>query len=138
MSSWELLCYLIDAIGIERDVPSDLLDGRERILVRPHRIDGLLSSSGNAVVIAIAFIRTVGSVIRPFQLGEINILTRNVLNGRIRRFAERQRVARISNHTARDGYDNTSGIALDGNRMLRIRKLNLLLFHVWSFFRLML
>ena len=74
-----LLCYLIDAIGIERDVPSDLLCGRKRILIRPHGIDGLPSSSGNAVVTAIAFIRTVGSVIRPFQLGKINVLTWNVM-----------------------------------------------------------
>ena len=63
-SRWELLCYLIDPVGIERNMPLDLHNSRKRILVRPHRIDGLLSSSGNAVVIAIAFIRTVGSVIQ--------------------------------------------------------------------------
>ena len=90
-----MLCYLIDAIGIERDVPFDLLYRRERLLVRPHRIDGFLSSSRNAVVTAVTFIRTVSCVIRPFQLREIYILTWNVLNSRIVRFAERQGVARI-------------------------------------------
>jgi hypothetical protein len=49
-SRCELLCYLIDAIRIERDVPSDLLYGRKGLFVRPDRIDGLLSSSGNVVV----------------------------------------------------------------------------------------
>ena len=55
-------------------------------------------------------------MVRPFQLGEINILAWNVLNRRIRSFAERERVARISNHTARDGHDDASEVAFDGNR----------------------
>src|SRR6266852_6910445 len=129
----ELLRYLIDPVGIERNMAPYLHNSRKRILVRPHRIDGLLSSSGNAVVIAITFIRAVGRVIRPFQLGKINVLTWNVLNGRIRCFAERQGVAGIGNHTARDGYDNASGIALDGNRMIRAWKLHLLFFHCFGF-----
>src|ERR1700687_624192 len=135
-SRWQLLCYLIDALGIERDMPLDPHNSRKRILVRPDRVDGLLSSSGNAVVIAIAFIGTVGCVIRPFQLGKINVLGWNVLNGRIRRFAERQGAAGIGNHTACDGYDNASGIALDGNRMVWTWKLHLFFFHVFvSLFR---
>src|SRR5437899_6326314 len=40
------------------------------------------------------------------------------------------RVADIGNHTARDGHDNASGIALDGNRMIWTWKLDLLFFHV--------
>src|SRR5205823_10817332 len=63
-------------------MPPDLRNSRKRILIRPHRIDSLLSSSGNAVVITVAFIRTVGCMIRPLQLGEIHVLTWNVLNGR--------------------------------------------------------
>src|SRR6202043_3029442 len=129
-SHCELLCYLIDAIEIERDVPSDLLYGRKRLLVRPHRIDGLLFSSRNAVVTAVAFVRTVGCVIRPLQLGKIHILAWNIFNRRIRRFAERQGVAGIGNHSARHGYDNASRIGLDGNRMIRTWKFDLLCFHV--------
>jgi hypothetical protein len=52
-------------------------------------------------------------------LGEINVLTWNVLNGRIRRFAEREGVAGVGDDTARDGHDNAGWIALDGNRMIR-------------------
>src|ERR1700680_629605 len=126
----ELLCYLIDPVGIERNMPLDLHDRRKRILVGPDSVDGLFSSSGNAVVIAIAFVRTVGGVLRWFQLGKINVLTWNVLNGRIRRFAERQGVAGIGNHTARDGHDYASGITLDGNRMIWTWKHHLLFFHV--------
>src|SRR5438132_13804850 len=103
----------------------DLRHRRIRILIRPHGIDGLPSSSGNAVVTALAFIRTVGSVIGPFQLRKIHVLTWNVLNGRIVRFPKRQGIAGIGNHTARNGYDNTSGIAPDGNRMIWTWKLNL-------------
>src|SRR6266568_6838309 len=111
-------------------MPVELRNSRKRILISPHGIDGFPSSSGNAGGIAIAFIRTVGSVIRPFQLGEINVLSWNVLNGRIRRFAERQGIAGIGNHTARNGHDNASGITLDGNRMIWSWKLDLLFLHV--------
>ena len=58
-------------------------------------------------------------MIGPFQLGKINIRSRNVLNGRIFRFAKLQRVARIGNHSACNGHDNASGIALDRNRMIQ-------------------
>jgi len=44
-------------------------------------------------------------VIRPFQLEKIKVLGWNVLDGRIVRFAERQSIAGIGNHKARDGYD---------------------------------
>ena len=40
------------------------------------------------------------------------------LNGRICRFAKRQGIASIGDHTACDRHDNASGIALDRNRML--------------------
>ena len=66
----------------------DLRNSRIWVLVRPHGIDGPLSSNGNAVVIAIAFIRAVGDVICPFQLGKIDIFRGNVLNGRVVRFAK--------------------------------------------------
>src|ERR1700682_1488070 len=91
---------------------------------------GLLSARGNAVVTAIPLIRAIGNVIRPFQFGKLNLLGCNVLNRRICRFAKRQGIARIGNHTARDGHDNASGIALDGNWMIWTWKLDLLFFHV--------
>src|SRR3981189_3771066 len=111
-------------------MPPDLRDSGKRILVRRHRTDGLLSSSGNAVIAAIVFVRAVGNVIRPFQLGKINILSWNILNGRIRRFEERQGIAGIGNDAPRRGHDYASGIALDGNRMIRAWKL--LFFHLAS------
>src|SRR6266851_8742381 len=118
MRRWKLLCYLIGSVGIERDISLDFLNGGVGILIRPHGIDRLLSSSGNAVVIAIAFVRTVGRVICPFQLSKIDIFTGNVLNGRIVRFAKRQGVVGIGNHSARDGYDDPSRIVLHRNRMI--------------------
>jgi hypothetical protein len=44
--------------------------------------------------------------------------------------SERQGVAGIGNHTARDGYDNASGSALDRNRMIWTWELDLFFFHV--------
>ena len=72
-------------------------------------------------------------MIRPFQLGKINVLGWNVLDGRIIRFPKRQCIAGIGNHTARDGYDNASRIWLNGNRMIRAWKFDLLCFHVFGF-----
>src|SRR4029077_10116883 len=95
--------------------------------------DGLLCSSRNIVVTAVAFIRAVSCMIRPFQLGKIHVLTWNVFNGRIGGFAERQGIAGIGNHTARDGHDNASWIGLDGNRMIWTWEFDLLCFHVLGF-----
>jgi len=51
-------------------------------------------------------------MIRPLQLGKIDVLAWNIFHRRLGRFAKRQGIAGIGNHTARDGYDNTSGVAL--------------------------
>jgi len=129
-----LLRYLADPLGIEREVSFDLRNSGIWILVGPHRVDRLLSSSRNTVVTAIAFVRTVGGVICLFQLSEINVLTRNVLNGGIVRFPKGQCVTALRNHTARNGHDNASRIALDGDRVIWTWNLNLLFFHVLFFF----
>ena len=68
-------------------------------------------------------------MIRPFQLGKINVLGWNVLDGRIVRFPKRQGIAGIGNYPARNGYDNASRIGLDENRMIRTWKFDLLWFH---------
>src|SRR5436309_2934840 len=93
----------------------DFLNGGVGVLIRPHGIDGLPSSSENAVVIAVAFVRTVGRVICPFQLRKIHVLAWNVLNGRIVRFPKRQGIARIGHYPARDRYYDAIGIRLDGD-----------------------
>src|SRR5437773_11396799 len=105
------------------------------MLIRPDRIDRLLSSSENAVVTTLAFIRTVGSVIGPFQLRKIHVLTWNVFNGRIVRFPKRQGIARIGHYPGCGRYYDASWIPLDGNRVIRTRKLNLFFFHVLFSFR---
>ena len=111
----------------------DLRNSTIRIFICPHRIDGLLASSGNAVVTAVAFIWTVSSVICPFQLGKIDIFAGNVMNWWIVRFPKCQGIASIRNHTARNRYDDASGIPLDGYRMIRTWNVNLFLFHVSTF-----
>src|SRR4029077_14201786 len=118
------------AIRIERDVSFDLRNGRIWILVGPHGIDGLLSSSGKAVVTAVAFIRTVSCMIRPFQLSKIDIFNWNVLDGRIVGFAKCQRVAGIGEHATRDRYYDASTIMLDRNRMIGTWIPNLSFSHV--------
>jgi hypothetical protein len=75
-------------------------------------------------------------MIRPFQLGKINALTWNVLDGRIVRFPKRQGVAGIGNHATRDRYYDASTIMLDRNRMIWTWILNLFFFHVsFSFWK---
>jgi hypothetical protein len=69
-------------------------------------------------------------VIRPFQLRKLNVPNRYVLDGRIRRFAECQGVVGIGNDTAHYGHDNARGVAVDGNRMIWTRKLDLLFLHI--------
>src|SRR6202007_3160964 len=59
-------------------------------------------------------------------------LSGNVLNGRIRGFAEGEGVARIRYHTARDGHNDPSAVAFDRNRMIRTWKLDLLFVHVFN------
>src|SRR5438034_7966526 len=112
----------------------DLRNCGKWILIRPHGIDGLFSSSGNAVVIAVPFIGTVGSVIRPFQLSKLDIFTWNVLDGRIVGFAKCQRVPGIGDHATRDRYYDASTIMLDRNRMIGTWIFNLFFFHVSSSF----
>src|SRR4029077_20291357 len=88
------------------------------------------------VVIAIPFIGTVGSVIRPFQLSKIDIFTWNVLDGRIVGFAKSHLVARICEYATRDRYYDASTIMLDRNRMIGTWILNLFFFHVsFSFWK---
>src|SRR5580658_4708373 len=51
--------HRIDPISIESQVTLDRLDGRVGLLVGPHRIHGLRPARENAVVGAIALVRTV-------------------------------------------------------------------------------
>src|SRR6267142_1475835 len=109
-------------------MPLDLRNSRKRILIRPDGIDGLPSASGNAVVIAVAFVRTVGRVICPFQPRKINVLAWNVLNGRIVGFAKCQGVAGIGHYPACDRYYDASTIMLDRNGMIGTWNLSLFFF----------
>ena len=68
-----MLRDFIDSVEVEGYVSLDLRNSRIRVLIRPRRIDGLLSTTRNTVVIAIVFIRAVGGVIGPFQLGKIDV-----------------------------------------------------------------
>jgi hypothetical protein len=74
--------------------------------------------------------RAVANLIRPFQLGEINILDRNVLNRRIRSFAEREGAPCVRNYTTRDGHYDASTLAFDENRMIWTWKFDLPFVHV--------
>lgn len=74
-----MLCYLVDPVGIERNMPPDLRNSRKRILIRPHAIDRLPSSSGNAVVIAIAFPRVAMIVSIVETCRRLNISLRDYL-----------------------------------------------------------
>jgi hypothetical protein len=49
----------VDAIGIEGDVPFDLLDGIKRGFIRPDRIDRALTPFGDGEIGGLALVRAV-------------------------------------------------------------------------------
>src|SRR5229473_1214543 len=77
-----------------------ILDLRHRIkwgLVSPHRIERAIPASRNAVVGSVALVGTIRRVFATRESGHIDIPTGDILNGRIRRLAKRQRIARVGN-----------------------------------------
>src|SRR5216684_1559448 len=96
------LADLVDTVWIEGNV---ILDLRHRIkwgLVSPHRIEPAIPASRNAVVGSVALVGTIRRVFAARESGHIDIPTGYILNGRIRRLAKRQRIARVGNQLSAD------------------------------------
>src|ERR1700751_3430261 len=87
--------YLVDPVRVEGDVILDLRHRFKWILISPHRIARTIAAGGNVVVGSVALVGTVRCVFAAREPGHIDIPTRDVLNGRIGGFAQRQRMARV-------------------------------------------
>ena len=108
----------IDTVGIEREVIADRLDGGIGRLVSPDRIDGALAARRDREVRGIALVWAIRRMVRAFELRHVDILSRDVEDGRVMRFTQRQRVARVGDDTPRDRDHDARRIALDRDRMI--------------------
>src|SRR5437660_6422867 len=73
----------------------DRRDGSVWGLITPHSIDRTLAAERNAEVAAIPLVRAVGGAIGAVEEPHVDVLARNVLDGGIGRFAERQSFSRV-------------------------------------------
>jgi len=88
----------IDAVRIERDMVLDQCDSFVGVFVRPYRIRGALTAGRNAVVGAFALVRAVSSVVSALQQRHIHVMSRDVLDGRIARFFQRECAVRVGDN----------------------------------------
>src|SRR4030095_783084 len=91
----------IDATRVEGNVVLDRSDGRIRRLIDPDGILRSMSADRNAVVGAVALVGAVGTMVRAFQQRHVDILSRDVLDRRIRSFLQGQCLPSIRDHAAR-------------------------------------
>src|SRR4051794_39505898 len=92
---WALRLDRIDAIGIEGDVVLDLGDRSIGSFVGPHRVHRPVPAAGNAVVRAVALVRTVGRMLRSLQQGHVDILAGDIVDRRVRGLPQYQGVLSI-------------------------------------------
>jgi hypothetical protein len=97
-----------------------------RLFIAPDGIDGACVADGNGEVAAIALIRAVGRVLRPLQEPHVHVLARNVEDGRIGCFLQRQGRARIGDDMPGERHDDPVRVARDRDRMIGAGNFDLL------------
>jgi hypothetical protein len=126
----------IDAITIKSEIAPDGGHRRVWILIGPNGIDRAFATEWYIEIGAITLIGAIGRVIRPLQLGHIDVLALDVLNGRIRCLGQRQRILRVGDDAPCVRDHDPVGIAFDRDRMLGSRYLDRLcglLAHIFTF-----
>ena len=73
----------IDPRGIKRQVALDVGDCLIRVFVGPNGIFRFRSANGNALIRAIAFVRTIGVMRGPNEQRHVGIFAWQVVDGRI-------------------------------------------------------
>src|SRR5271169_3832740 len=109
----------VNTLGVEGEIILDRHDGSVWGLITPHSIDRTLAAEQNAEVAAIPLIRAVGGAIGAVEERHVDVLARNVLDGGIGRFAERQSFSCVGDDPPRDRHHDPSGIAFNRDRMIR-------------------
>jgi hypothetical protein len=109
----------VDAVGMEGEV---IFDGRHRGvggLIGPHGVRRAISAEWNAEVGAVPLIGTVGGMFRAIEKRHVYVLAGHVVNRRVGSLAEDESIPRVGHDTTCDRDDNSVGIVLDGDRMIR-------------------
>lgn len=109
----------VDAVAVKGKIILDRHDGSVWGLITPHSIDRTLAAERNAEVAAIPLVRAVRGAIGAVEEPHVDVLARNVLDGGIGRFAERQGFSCVGDDPPRDRHHDPSGIAFNRDRMIR-------------------
>src|SRR5476649_1153915 len=108
----------VDAVRIKRHVVLDGGNGIIRRLISPDGIDGAFTAGRNAEVAGVALVRAIGGVAAAFELAHVDVLARDVLDRRIGRFAQRQRVLAVGDDAAGKLDGDAAGGAFYRDRMV--------------------
>src|SRR6266852_3980694 len=119
----------VDPVRVKRQVFPDCRYGDMRSFVAPDGVDRTFSAGGNAVIGAVALVRTIRLVRCPLQLRHIDVLARDVLHRGIGRFLQGQGLAGIGDAYAVNGGRDPAFRRRDGDRMIRPRNLDWLAVH---------
>ncbi len=100
-------------VRIERDVSRDRGDGLVRLFVGPDRVvHGVAGGGHHAVVAGVALVRAVRRGVGGPQQVAVDVGDRNVLDGRIRRLLQRQRIVGLGDDLAVDPDGDVSPVSL--------------------------
>src|SRR6266853_6333391 len=92
--------------------------------VAPYGADRAFSAGRNAVIGALALVRTIRLMCGPLQLRHIDVLARDILHREIDRFPQRQGLAGIGDAFAVHADRDPAFRRRDGDRMMRPRNLD--------------
>ena len=119
LTTWTLFDR-VDAVGVEGEMVRDRAHRRVGILVGPDGIDRAFPAERNAEIGAITLVRTIGRMIRPLEKRHVHVLAWNILDRWICRLAECQCITGVGDDATPDRDHHPVGVALDGNRMIRV------------------
>jgi hypothetical protein len=114
----------VDPIWVESKVILDAGDGHIGRLVGPHRIDRARAAQRDAEVGGVPLVGAVSGMVGPFEERHVDVAARDVVDRRIARFPQRQRVQSIGNDAAGGLYDDSLSAAGNGDRMVRAGNLD--------------
>src|ERR1700733_13682547 len=120
----------VDPLWVKRQVLRDFRYGGIGSLVAPDRVDRAFSAGRNAVIGAVALVRTIRLMWGPLQFGHIDVFARDVLHWRIRGLPQGQSCAGIGHPPAAYGHDDPTIHRWDFDRMIRSGNLYWLAIHL--------
>src|SRR5260370_4012137 len=123
------LADLVDTVRVKGDVILDLHHRFKRGLIRPHCVAGTITARRNAVVGSVALVGAVRGVFAARERGHIDVPAADVLNGRIGRLAQCQRVACVCDNFSADFDHDARPVRFNRNGVVGSRNLYRLVGH---------